>query len=163
MNVIEYDLELLSFFEIPLGETVNADGSAFEKGADQLIAATSSDYKYLNLVPASIANDGSESYYAAENLSLADLAGNDELQGYTYNTGYVLATPGGDSDAARLSENLLATPTKSTSANSSGSKSALICSQVLITPEHNLSRNNARQSEMQENSLGKIKPRALKL
>ena len=73
--------------------------------------------------------------YCAPNLKLIDLTRTDDTQSYNCQSGCPLS-PAVDSDRRKLSGILFTTPTKSYPEEKIHSPSAMICSQVLVTPEH---------------------------
>ena len=96
-------------------------------------------------------------HFDASTLTLTDLAQTEDLHSYTYQPGYIVLPADNDGEPNRLGEILLATPTKSYPAEGdSRSPAALLCPQVLVTPEHaSLSKHAIDR--------GAVKPRALEL
>eukprot|EP00794_Sanderia_malayensis_P018034 gene18034-19840_t len=150
-----------TFFFIPgYDSTAEVSQSPGTKDQGTVSQVTSSNAdKYLNLV------SSSDSYFTPS-LTLTDLTSSDYYSSPSDGQcGYVfIPQEGSEAESSKVNGILLATPTKQNS-NGSVSKSALLCSQVLVTPEHAAvsKHQQERSSEEFDDDRPRFKPKFLKL
>ena len=103
----------------------------------------------------SSSTSGTPEKYCASSLKLIDLTRADDSQSYNYQSGCPLS-PAVDSEQRKLSGILFTTPTKSYPEEKIHSSSAMICSQILVTPERG-------SINVDKTDQTKVKRRALEL